>query len=248
MPRKPRFFLPGVPVHLVQRGHSREPVFFEAQDYATYAHWVKESSRKYDVAVHAFVLMTNHVHLLVTPTKRESVSLFMQFIGRRYVPYLNHKYGKSGSIWEGRFKASLVQTETYFLKVMRYIELNPVRANMVELPGHYRWSSFCHNIGQRQISFITPHDVYESLGRDVGARCEAYAKLFDADIDAKDLKRIREAWQTGTPLGNDLFREKIERRLQCKVGHARRGRPTKRRIVEKGFDPLNSLLDNSANG
>ena len=235
MPREPRFYLPNVPVHLVQRGHSREPVFFEAQDYATYAHWVKESSKKYDVSVHAFILMTNHVHLLVTSTGIQNISLFMQFIGRRYVPYLNHKYGRSGSIREGRYKASLVQEETYFLTVMRYIELNPVRANMVDLPGHYRWSSFCHNIGERHISFIRSHEIYNALGGNEKERYQAYQSLFYGHIDADDIQRIREAWQTGTPLGNDLFREKIERQLQCKVGLARRGRPAKSKTIGKGL-------------
>ena len=166
----------------------------------------------------------------------QSVSLFMQFIGRRYVPYVNHKYGKSGTIWEGRYKASLVQEETYFLTVMRYIELNPVRAGMVELPGHYRWSSFSHNAGDRQISFITPHPLFNSLGRDKQERYDAYQKLFEGHIDQEDMKRIRESWQTGTPLGNDLFRDKVEEQLQCRVGIARRGRPAKpRHAPEKGL-------------
>ena len=151
MPRKPRFYLSGVPVHIVQRGHCREPVFFDRQDYVTYLYWLKEASNKYGVSVHAFVLMTNHVHFLVTPDTTTGVSLFMQYIGRRYVPYINHKYGRSGSLWEGRYKSSLVQEEGHFLKVMKYIELNPVRACMVELPGHYRWSSFCHNSGTKKL-------------------------------------------------------------------------------------------------
>jgi len=163
MPRKRRFYLPDVPVHIVQRGHSRDPVFFEDQDYATYVHWLKEGCKKYRVAIHAFVLMTNHVHLLATPKEGRDISLLMQYIGRYYVPYINYKYGKSGSIWEGRYKVSLVQENDYFLKVMRYIELNPVRANMVELPGHYRWSSFCHNIGTREISFLSFHQIYSEL-------------------------------------------------------------------------------------
>ncbi|AMO70176.1 transposase [Zhongshania aliphaticivorans] len=125
MPRKPRYYLPDVPVHIVQRGHSREPIFFEAQDYATYAYWLGEGAQKYDVAIHAFVFMTNHIHLLVTPEDGIQISRLMQFIGRRYVPYLNHKYGRSGSAWEGRYKASLVQDEAYLFTVMRYIELNP---------------------------------------------------------------------------------------------------------------------------
>jgi putative transposase len=227
MPRKPRFYLPGVPVHIVQRGHSREPVFFEDQDYATYAHWLKEAGEKYQIFIHAFVLMTNHIHLLLTASESKNISLFMQYVGRRYVPYINHKYGKSGSIWEGRYKASLVQEDDYFLTVMRYIELNPVRANMVQLPGHYRWSSFCHNAGTKRISFISPHRLYQQLGICEKDRQQAYRFFFKGHIEEMDLKRIRESWQTGTPLGNDFFREKIERQLQCKVGIARRGRPAK---------------------
>ncbi len=123
---------------------------------------MKDAALKYRVDIHAFVLMTNHVHHLLTPKDGSDVSKFMQYIGRPYVPYINHKNGKSGSVWEGRFKASLVQDDRYLLTVMRYIELNPVRAGMVELPGHYRWSSFCHNIGQRKVSFISPHRLYWS--------------------------------------------------------------------------------------
>jgi putative transposase len=226
MPRKPRFYLPHVPVHVVQRGHSRNPVFFEAQDYATYAHWLKEAAAKYQVAIHAFVLMTNHIHLLLTADEGQAISAFMQYLGRRYVPYINHKYGKSGSIWEGRYKASLVQEENYFLKVMKYIELNPVRANMVELPNHYRWSSFCHNVGNKKINFIKPHPIYMALGSNDEERYKIYKSLFEADIDKAELKRISESWQSGTPLGNDYFREKVEVELKCKVGSARRGRPT----------------------
>ncbi len=128
MPRKPRFFLPDVPAHIVHRGHSRSPVFFEDSDYTCYLYWLGKASEKYKLSIHAFVLMTNHVHILATPKGRADISVFMQFIGRRYVPYINNKYGGSVSIWEGRYKASLVQEEDYFLSVMRYIELNPARA------------------------------------------------------------------------------------------------------------------------
>ena len=225
MPRKPRFYLPDVPVHIVQRGHSREPVFFDSQDYATYVYWMREAGTRYGVSIHAFVLMTNHIHLLATPSDISGVSLFMQYVGRRYVPYINHKYGKSGSIWEGRYKASMVDEEEYFLTVMRYIELNPVRAGMVEVPGHYRWSSFCHNGGTRKISFVRGHPVYMSLGKSDKARYEAYRELFKGYIDPGLIKQIADAWQTGTPLGNQLFLDKIEARLSLKVGQARRGRP-----------------------
>lgn len=233
MPRKPRFYLPSVPVHIVQRGHSRSPIFFESQDYATYAHWLKEAGEKYSVSIHAFVLMTNHVHLLITAEKAENISRFMQFIGRRYVPYINHKYGRSGSLWEGRYKASLVQKERYFLTVMRYIELNPVRASMVDLPGHYRWSSFVHNAGMRKISFIKYHSAYLSLASDEQQRYRLYRNLFIGEIGTEDITRIRESWQTGTPLGSSVFKGQVEQALACKVGQARRGRP--KGLVEKGL-------------
>lgn len=225
MPRKPRFYLPCVPVHFVHRGHSRSPVFLEDEDYTCYLHWLKEASEKYNLPVHAFVLMTNHVHILATPQSGSDASLFMQYLGRRYVPFFNRKYGQSGSIWEGRYKASVVQEERYFFSVMRYIELNPVRANMVDSPSHYRWSSFCHNAGLRSIQMLTPHAIYNLLGRDKEERAGAYKGLFNTKLDAASIKRINDAWLTGTPLGNDRFKAMVEEKLRRKVGQDRRGRP-----------------------
>jgi putative transposase len=225
MPRKPRFFLPGIPAHIVQRGHSREPVFFEESDYQAYLNWLKEAAERYDCAIHAYVLMTNHIHLLATPKDKDSISRMMQYIGRRYVPYINHSYGTSGSLWEGRFKASLVSDDQYLLTCMRYIELNPVRADMAKSPAHYRWSSYRHNTQGREDSIITEHALYTGLGKTQASRCEAYKALFKAHIDEGQLKDIRAAWQTGTPLGNEYFREKVERKLKTKVGQNRRGRP-----------------------
>jgi putative transposase len=227
MPRKPRFFLPNVPVHIVQRGASRDPVFFEDEDYKAYAFWMKEAAAKYDVAIHAFVLMTNHVHILLTTQHGSNVSQFMQHIGRCYVPFINHKYGRSGSIWEGRFKSSLVQSDRYFLAVMRYIELNPVRANMVEHPVLYRWSSFHHNSGTKQFSFISTHSVYNELGRNVEERTRNYLRLFEQQLDSREISAIQYAWQTGTPLGDSYFREQVETRLKQKVGQSYQGCPSK---------------------
>jgi putative transposase len=228
VPRKPRFFLPDIPVHIVQRGHSREPVFFEDGDYRAYLDWLAEAAERYACAVHAYVLMTNHIHILVTPEKSDSVSRMMQYVGRRYVPYINYTYGTSGSIWEGRFKASLIQDEQYLLTCMRYIELNPVRANMTAGPGQYRWSSYRGNALGKTDKLITPHALYTALGRTRANRQVAYRDLFKVHVDETELKSIRAAWQTGTPLGNDYFREKIERKLGSKTGQARRGRPSKR--------------------
>jgi len=225
MPRKPRFIIPGVPVHVVQRGRSREPVFYDDADYQVYLSRLKEAAEKYQCQIHAYVLMTNHIHLLATPSDAQSITRMMQHIGRHFVPYFNHTYGGSGSIWEGRYKANLVQEESYLLTCMRYIELNPVRANMVSTPEQYQWSSFHRNGQGEKDDLVIPHNLYQKLGKTEELRRAAYMGLFEGHVDDNDLIEIRAAWQTGTPLGNDCFRQKVESKLGCKVGQARRGRP-----------------------
>ena len=225
MPRKPRFFLADVPVHIVQRGNNRQPIFFDAIDYRKYLLWLTEGAERYGCTIHAYVLMTNHVHLLATPRDAHAVSRMMQYVGRYYVPYINHEYGRSGTLWEGRFKGSAIDTEAYLMTCMRYIELNPVRARMAEAPEDYPWSSYGSNALDRKDELITRHAQYEALGADEKARCEAYRALFGLALDEDLLARIRAAWQTGTPLGNDRFRAQIEQALGRKVGHDRRGRP-----------------------
>lgn len=227
MPRKPRFYLPGVPVHIVQRGHSRQTVFFEKDNYQAYLHWLKQAAARYQCQIHAYVLMTNHIHILATPSKHDSISLMMQYLGRQYVPYINHNYGSSGTLWEGRYKACLIHDEEYLLACMRYIELNPVRAKMAKTPAGYRWSSFQANARGKENSLITPHHLYMSLGKTQQQRTDAYTALFKAHLNQEELDIIRTSWQSGTPLGNDVFKAKIQARLNCKVGKTRRGRPPK---------------------
>ena len=225
MPRKPRFFLPDVPVHAVQRGNNRQAIFFDENDYRIYLDLIRDGAVHYGCAVHAYVLMTNHVHLLLTPHASGSVSALMQWVGRYYVPYVNHTYGRSGTLWEGRFKASLVQEQHYLLACYRYIELNPVRAGMVESPEQYPWSSHrCNALGDPD-RLVTPHGEYRALGESPQARRAAYRALFGTFLDAKWVDEVRACLQTGTPLGNDRFREQIEQALDRKVGNARRGRP-----------------------
>lgn len=231
MPRKPRFYLPGIPVHVVQRGHSREPIFFEASDYKAYLNWFLEGAERYQSQVHAFVLMTNHVHFLMTPKFKDSISRTLQYVGRYYVPYINYQYGTSGTLWDGRYKASLVQEDNYFLTCMRYIELNPVRAGMVSHPKEYPWSSYQANAEGKEIKLIHYHGTYMALGRHRAERITAYRALFNSHIPEDEMKTIQSAWQTGTPLGNDYFKEKVEQKLQCKIGQARRGRPSKRALT-----------------
>ena len=225
MPRKPRFYLPGMPAHVVQRGHNREAVFYEDGDYQAYLGWLGEAAERYHCAVHAYALMTNHVHVLATPRDIEGLSRMMQYVGRHYVPYINYHYGTSGTLWEGRYKASLVQEDHYLLTCMRYIELNPVRADMVKHPREYRWSSYRANGEGKEDPLITAHPLYLALGRTAALRKEAYRALFKAHLDENDIKEIRAAWQTGTPLGNDRFKAKVEAKLKTKVGQSRRGRP-----------------------
>jgi len=227
MPRKPRFYLPDVPVHVVQRGHNREPVFFHDDDYHAYLGWMKEGAAEHGCRLHAYVLMTNHIHLLVTPKHKQSINYMMQSIGRHYVPYINHSYGRSGTLWEGRYKGSLVDAEDYLLTCMRYIELNPVRADMVAHPREYRYSSYRANAEGRRSELVSPHPLYLALSTDEGERRQRYRALFQAHIDEATLSAIRATSQTGTPLGKERFKEHIEQALQVRVGHSRRGRPAR---------------------
>jgi putative transposase len=169
--------------------------------------------------------MTNHIHLLATPSDLQGITRMMQYIGRHYVPCINHTYGGSGSIWEGRYKANLVQDDRYLLTSMRYIELNPVRADMVTGPEQYQWSSFHRNGRGQKDAVVMSHSLYHKLGRTKDLRQAAYVELFKAHVDDIDLSEIRNAWQAGTPLGNNYFRRKVESKLGCKVGQSRRGRP-----------------------
>lgn len=232
MPRKPRFYLPGIPAHVVQRGNCRQAVFFDQGDYTAYLNWLKEGAAKHGCTVHAYVLMTNHVHLLMTPQTTESISRTIQHIGRHYVTYINHTYGKSGTLWEGRHKGCVISSDDYLLACMRYIELNPVRAGMVSKPIDYRWSSYGTNATGSADNVTTPHALYQALARDPQTRQHVYRELFRNALEPDQVHTIRATVQTGTPLGNDRFRQQVEKAMGCKVGQARRGRPAQ---VLKGY-------------
>ncbi len=210
MPRRPRIYLAGHPQHIVQRGHNRAACFFAEEDYRFYLHWLRLGAKKYGCAIHAYVLMTNHVHLLLTPQHPDAVSRLMQSLGRRYAQYVNRLYKRSGAVWEGRFKASLIQAEEYLITCYRYIELNPVRADMVVDPADYVRSSYRHNgLGQAD-GLIAEHPLYRSLGMQDEARQSAYRALFRAHLDEPALTAIRDAVNHGQPLGAERFRERVE--------------------------------------
>lgn len=211
MARLPRLNLPNVPQHVVQRGNNRQVCFFNDTDYAVYLDKLKEYSQKYKVSVHSYVLMTNHVHLLMTPSTAKGVSLLMQSLGRYYVRYVNDTYNRTGTLWEGRYKSTLVDSDNYFLIVSRYIELNPVRANMINYPSDYPWSSFRKNALGLPIKLITPHYCYLSLGNDDRARQEAYKKLFRSHIPEYTIKEIRDSVNKAWVLGDNQFKQQIEK-------------------------------------
>lgn len=230
MPRKPRFFLPDVPVHMIVRGNSRNVVFAEEDDYAAYLDWLKEGAERYDCRIHAYTLMSNHVHLLCSASEPSHLSKLPQHVGRRYVPYFNHKYGRSGTLWEGRFKASSIDSERYLLTCYRYIELNPVRAGMVKKPDDYRWSSYRANALGAANPLLTPHALYRSLGNNREQQAKRYRESFKEVLDKELIDDIRASVQTGTPLGNDRFKSEVERLLGVKVGQVQRGRPKTKKI------------------
>ena len=208
MARLPRLNLAGIPQHIVQRGNNRQVCFFSEQDYTAYLYTLKEYSQKYKVDVHSYVLMTNHVHLLLTPKDANGVSRLMQSLGRYYVRYINQVYSRTGTLWEGRFKSSVVDSENYFLTVSRYIEQNPLRANMVE--PEYPWSSYQKNAMGKLIELITPHYCYLSLGKNDEERQETYRSLFEHEIPDYTLTEIREAINKTWILGDNRFRQQIE--------------------------------------
>jgi putative transposase len=219
-------YLPGLPYHVVQRGNNREPCFIETENYQFYLELWESLSRRYGVSVHGYCLMTNHIHFLVTPHKKSSISNTMRVVGSRYAQYINKMYQRTGTLWEGRHRSSLVQSNRYLLTCMRYIELNPVRAGMVERPEEYLWSSYGTN-AWGDCSWLTPHAEYLVLGKGLVERQRAYRDLFRVQIDKKDIHLIRKATHYCQPVGSDRFRQIIEEKYGIKLGQMQRGRPSR---------------------
>jgi putative transposase len=227
MSRLTRLCPAGIPQHIIQRGNNRTVCFSTESDLAAYANWLKEYAQKFEVDIHAWVFMTNHVHLLATPDKDDSISKMMQSIGRMYVRYFNRKYSRTGTLWEGRFKSCLVESERYLLDCYRYIELNPVVANMVSDPAEYRWSSYQHNALGRRSAILTPHRTYLSLGKTRDERQTAYRALFKHHLDQRMITDIRNAVNKGLAFGSNRFKEQIEHNYQRRVVPGKAGRPKK---------------------
>lgn len=238
MPRQKRYRIPDIPQHLTVRGNDRRACFFKPRDYRRYLELLQKAALKHRCEVHAYVLMTNHVHLLVTPRVPDGISLMMQAIGRRYVQQINTLYGRTGTLFEGRYKATVVSSDGYVLRCYRYIELNPVRAGMVAVPSAYPWSSYGHNALGFGDPVLTEQQSYVGLGRAAGTRQSAYRNLIREAPSDEELEKIRLSTRLGWPMGNDRFKEEIQEILRGRIscnswGGARSGSGRKRATGNK---------------
>jgi putative transposase len=209
MARLPRLIIPNVAVHVVQRGVDRQACFRCDTDHLVYLSNLAELSAESQCAIHAYCLMTNHVHLLLTPMHGKSCAVLMRELGKRYVPYYNRRYSRTGTLWEGRFKSCLVDTAAHVLACHRYIELNPVRAGMVGTPAAYPWSSYAANAGLVDNRLVSPHPEYMALAADRAARLTAYRAMVDLKDHATFDSAIREATSGGYPLVGDGLKSQL---------------------------------------
>lgn len=227
MSRLPRLTVPGYPHHIVQRGNNRQPIVVDDVDRRRLLDELAEHAKARGVAVHAHVLMSNHLHLLVTPEAADGLPLMMQGVGRAYVRWFNRRHGRSGTLWEGRYRSTLIEAERHLLACMAYLDLNPVRAGMVAAPADYPWSSHAHLVGLRQDPLVTPHPLYWQLGNTPFAREQAYAELVRAGLTAAQQAELGRAVHSGWALGGVDFVADLQKRTQRRVARATAGRPVK---------------------
>src|SRR3569832_2731572 len=229
MARLPRLTLPGYPHHIIQRGNNRQPIFASTADYEHLLGLIEEFAKKFGVAVHSYVLMSNHIHLLATPQTADGIPNMMQALGRSYVRYFNNRQARTGTLWEGRYKSTLIQAERYLLACMVYIDLNPVRAGIASDPAEYPWSSHLHYIGRRPDKLVTPHPLYWELGNTPFARELAYADLVRSGIGSQQQQALTDATFRGWALGEADYVADLQRRTTRRVSKAKAGRPIVKR-------------------
>lgn len=227
MARAARLIIPNQPHHILQKGNNRQNIFLDEEDGLSFLKWLREAAAQYDVSIHAYALMASQLHLLATPEDQTGLARMMQRLGRYYVPYFNKKYQRSGTLWEGRFKTSLIEAVPYFLSCSCFVELIPVQEKLVSRPADYRWSSFAHHAGLRQDPLIRDHRLYWDLGNTPFAREAAYNKLISTPFSSNEAVRIRQAFLYGWPIGSELFLAELEKRSSHKFRMGKRGRPAK---------------------
>jgi putative transposase len=223
MARLPRFVLPGYPQHIVQRGNNRQRILRDEPDYWFLWERLQAAAEKFRCDVHAYALMPTHFHLLVTPWQENGIGKLMQYVGRYYVQYFNHRYDRTGTLWEGRYRATLLDPSAYLLLCSRYIELNPVREGFVEKPQDYDWTSYGFNASGKEDGLVKPHSEYQKLGRTQTARQNAYRKTFSQPIEASTLTRIQDATNKAWVLGSEAFCHTLEGRLNRRATPRPRG-------------------------
>ena len=225
MARLGRYFLPDQPLHVIQRGNNRQKIFFSDRDRENYLAWLLAAARDHGCRVHAYVLMTNHVHLLLTPETADSLPRLMQSLGRRYVRYLNHAHGRTGTLGEGRYRAAPIDSEAYLLACCRYIELNPVRAGIVRHPRQHRWSSHGANALGLPDPLVSPHPLYRALGRSAAERQAAYRALFRERLAEDFVDSLRGATTGGWALGGAAFKRRVAKAAKRRAEPLPKGRP-----------------------
>jgi putative transposase len=227
MARLSRLAVPGHPHHLIQRGNNRQPIFLDDEDRHAYHGMLREAAVQHSVAVHAYVLMENHVHLLATPQSAQALSLMMQALGRRYVAWFNRRHQRSGTLWEGRFRGCVLESERFFLSCMRYIELNPVRHGLVAHPAEFPWSSHRHHIGIHTDPLIVDHELFWTLGNTPFDRQSAYKALIEQSLSKDEVEQLSSSALKGWGLGSPAFLEKIGQQTGRRMTPRPRGRPRK---------------------
>lgn len=228
MARLPRLIVPGLPHHILQRGNDRQPVFRDSEDHVKFLYWLREAARQFMVAIHAYVLMPDHLHLLASPADAQGPGRMMQWIGRHYVPYFNRKYQRAGTLWQGRYRATLVDPDNYFFACARYIEINPVRAGLVMHPAEYPWSSYLHHAGSRVDPVITEHRLFWALGNTPFEREAAYKRIIEQFPSDDEIDTITNATVKGWALGSEQFKTRLESQAKRRVSPAKKGRPAKK--------------------
>lgn len=231
MARLPRLSLLGYPHHVIQRGNNRQAIFSSAADYQVLLGLIDENAKKFGVAVHAYVLMGNHFHLLATPESTEALPKMMQAVGRRYVRYFNDSQGRSGTLWEGRYRSTVIQTESYLLACMAYIDLNPVRAGLVAEARDYPWSSHGHYVGIRSDKLVTPPPLFWALGNTPFAREAAYADLVQAGVSEQQQLALTQSVLSGWALGDADFVADLQKKTPRRVSKTQAGRPIRQPVV-----------------
>lgn len=231
MARLPRLVVPAQPHHIIQRGHDKQTIFRDTADHVAFLDWLKEGARRFKVAIHAYVLMPDHVHVLATPADSEGLARMMQWVGRYYVPYFNQKYQRSGTLWQGRYKATVVEPGSYLLRCSHYIESNPVRNGLVMSPGDYPWSSYLHHVGAKPDPLITDHPVYWALGNTPFDREIAYKLAAEQSLSRAEIDAISQATLKGWALGAEAFKAALEKQGSRRLSPAKRGRPARKAAV-----------------